>query len=104
MGCINGGRVGMACVRVLWASWKRRRIAGKKYLKSSSSLSLHAQGRRRTVLKRHCFGLFFFEENENKFGSDPKMGYDSCPPLYNAYGAKTLHSRLVKKTKGNKMI
>jgi hypothetical protein len=32
------------------------------------------------------------------------MGYDSCPPLYNAYGAKTLHSKLVKKIKGNKMI
>jgi len=32
------------------------------------------------------------------------MGYDSCPPLYNAYGAKTLRSKLVKKTKGKKMI
>jgi len=52
MGCINGGRVkGMACVRVLWASGrgKRRRIVGKKYLKSSSSLPLHAQGRRRIM-------------------------------------------------------
>jgi len=61
--------------------------------------------------KRHCFGFFFFfkekkcnSEEEKKFGSDPKMGYDSCPPLYNAYGAKTLRSKLVKKTKGNKMI
>jgi hypothetical protein len=32
------------------------------------------------------------------------MGYDSCPPLYNACGAKTLRSKLVKKTKGKKMI
>jgi hypothetical protein len=62
MGCINGGRVRrIACVRVLWASGrgKRRRIAGEKDLKSSSSLPLHAQGRRRTVpLKRHYFRFF----------------------------------------------
>jgi hypothetical protein len=75
-------------MRVFWASGverERRRIPGNKDLKSSSSLPLHAQGRRRTVLKRHCFGLFsfflsfffVFEENENKFGSDPKMGYDN---------------------------
>ena len=75
---------------------ERRRIAGNKDLKSSSSLPLHAQGRRRTVLKRHCFGLyfFFFEENENKFRSDPKIGDDSCPPLYNAYEAKKNSSML----------
>jgi hypothetical protein len=60
--------------------------------------------------KRHCFGFFFFKEKkcnleeEKKFGSDPKMGYDSCHPLYNAYGAKTLRSKLVKKTKRKKMI
>ena len=63
MGCINGGRVKrIACVWVLWASGrgKRRRIAGKKDLKSSSSLPLHVQGRRRTVsLKRHYFSFFF---------------------------------------------
>jgi hypothetical protein len=45
------------------------------------------------------FVFVFFEEKENEFGSDPKMSYDSCPPLYNAYEAKTLHSKLVKKTK-----
>ena len=34
--------------------------------------------------KRHCFGFFFFfkekkcnSEEEKKFGSDPKMGYDN---------------------------
>ena len=32
------------------------------------------------------------------------MGYDNCPPLYNAYGAKTLRSKLVKKTKENDLI
>jgi hypothetical protein len=32
------------------------------------------------------------------------MSYDSCPPPYNAYRVKTLHSKLVKKTKGNKII
>jgi hypothetical protein len=46
--------------------------------------------------KRHCFGFFFFLRKRNviwkkkkKIGSDPKMSYDSCPSLYNAYGAKT---------------
>ena len=58
------------------------------------------------------FFLFFLkkekkcnlEEEEKKIRSTPKMGYDSCPPLYNAYGAKTLRSKLVKKTKGKKTI
>jgi hypothetical protein len=71
-------------MQVFWVSGverERRRIAGNKDLKSSSSLPLHAQGRRRIVLKRHCFGFFFFEENENKFGSDPKMGYDNSHNL-----------------------
>jgi hypothetical protein len=81
MGCINGGRVRrIACVRVLWASGrgKRRRIAGKKDLKSSSSLPLHAQGRRRTVpLKRHYF-RFFSEKKENVIWKNPKMGYDKA--------------------------
>jgi hypothetical protein len=48
------------------------------------------------------FFVFFFWRKEKKFRSDPKIGYDSCPPLYNAYGAKTLRSKLVKKTKGKK--
>jgi len=54
--------------------------------------------------KRHRAVFFFFKKRKTKFGSDPKLGYDSCPPLYNAYGAKTLRSKLVKKTKGKKMI
>jgi hypothetical protein len=60
--------------------------------------------------KTALFWFFFFKEKkcnleeEKKFGCDPKIGYDSCPPLYNAYGAKTLRSKLVKKTKGKKMI
>jgi len=53
--------------------------------------------------KQHRAGFFFLKKRK-KIGSDPKMGHDSCPPLYNAYGAKTLRSKLVKKTKGNKMI
>jgi hypothetical protein len=27
------------------------------------------------------------------------MGYDSCPPLYNAYGAKILRSKFYKEEK-----
>jgi len=53
--------------------------------------------------KRHRV-VFFLKKRKTKFGSDPKLGYDSCPPLYNAYRAKTLRSKLVKKTKGKKMI
>jgi hypothetical protein len=30
------------------------------------------------------------------------MGYDSCPPLYNAYGAKILHSKFCKEEKKEK--
>jgi hypothetical protein len=41
---------------------------------------------------------------ETHLRNNPKMGYDSCSPLYNAYGAKTLLGKLVKKTKGKKMI
>jgi len=54
--------------------------------------------------KWHRAVFFFFKKRKTKFGSDPKLSYDSCPPLYNAYGAKTLRSKLVKKTKGKKMI
>ena len=50
------------------------------------------------------FSTFFFLRKENVIWKNLKMGYDSCPPLYNAYGAKTLRSKLVKKTKGKKMI
>jgi len=32
-------------------------------------------------------------------GNNQKMGYDSCPPLYNAYGAKILRSKFCKKKK-----
>jgi hypothetical protein len=52
-----------------------------------------------------CLALFFFKTViETHLWNNPKMGYDSCSPLYNAYGAKTLLSKLVKKTKGKKMI
>ena len=29
--------------------------------------------------------LLLFLRKGNEFGSDPKMCYNSCPPLYNAY-------------------
>jgi hypothetical protein len=49
-----------------------------------------------------CF--FFLTVIETHLGNNPKMGYDSYPLLYNSYGAKTLRSKLVKKTKGKKMV
>jgi hypothetical protein len=82
-----------------------KRESGENDLKSSSSLPLHVQRRRSCTVpfKTAPCRVFFFNKRK-KFGSDPKMGYDSCPPLYNAYEAKTLRSKLVKKTKGKKMI
>jgi hypothetical protein len=44
-------------------------------------LSLHLQGRRSYTVPfktvRSLFVFFFFEEKENEFGSDLKMGYDT---------------------------
>jgi len=71
---------------------------GKNDLKSSSSLPLHAQGRRRTVpFKTACFSvlLFFFFMKRNviwkkKIGSNPKMGYDrSRHPVFWSLGTLT---------------
>jgi predicted PurR-regulated permease PerM len=30
------------------------------------------------------FFVFFWREKKCELGNNPKMGYDSCPPLYNA--------------------
>jgi hypothetical protein len=60
----------------------------------------HAQCR----LQRHRVLLFFLTVIETHLGNNPKMGYDNYPLLYNSYGAKTLRSKLVKKTKGKKMV
>jgi hypothetical protein len=50
--------------------------------------------------KRHCFGFFFFFkekkcnlEEEKKFGSDPKMGYDTRLPEDAHYLSQT-HSSI----------
>jgi hypothetical protein len=92
-----------------WASGverERGRIAGKffKNLLLPCLCICRGEEAAQCRSKRHRAGFFFLKKRKTKFGSDPKLGYDSCPPLYNAYGAKTLHSKLVKKTKGNKMI
>jgi len=59
--------------------------AVKTFQKSSSPLSLYLQGRRSCTVPfktASCslFVYFFFEEKENEFGSDPKMGYDIANP------------------------
>jgi hypothetical protein len=64
--------------------WEGKEDA-KNDLKSSSSLPLHAQGRRRTVPFKttlfQCFVVFFFLKRnviwKKKIESNPKMGYDS---------------------------
>ena len=64
--------------------WEGKEDA-KNDLKSSSSLPLHAQGRRRTVPFKtalfQCSVVFFFLKRnviwkKKKIGSNPKMGYD----------------------------
>jgi hypothetical protein len=42
------------------------------------------------------FILFYLREKKCELVNNPKMGYDSCPPLYNAYGAKILCSKYCK--------
>ena len=102
MACINGGSVwDVACV---FGQVRRARQIGRitgKDLKSSSSLPLHGHGRRRTVPFKTA--LFFFQRKENVIRKNPKIGYDSRPPLYNAYEAKkllnVLHNKLCKEKK-----
>jgi hypothetical protein len=104
-GCVGVG-MGHAGFLGKWGGEREGKDSGKIFQKSPSPLSLHLQGRRSCTVpfKTPPCSFFFLKKRKTKFGSDPKLGYDSCPPLYNAYGAKTLHSKLVKKTKGNKMI
>jgi hypothetical protein len=103
-GCVGMGHAGFLGK---WGGEREGKNNGKNFQKSPSPLSLHLQGRRSCTVPfktAPCSFFFFFLEKEKRFGGDPKMGYDSCPPLYNAYGVKTLHSKLVKKIKWNKMI
>jgi hypothetical protein len=105
-GCVGMGHAGFLGK---WGGEREGKNSGKNFQKSPSPLSLHLQGRRSCTVPFktapcNFFFHFFLKKRKTKFGSDPKLGYDSCPPLYNAYGAKTLRSKLVKKTKGKKMI
>jgi hypothetical protein len=54
------------------------------------------RGRSSTVSFKMTLFQFFFLRKGNEFGNNPKIGYDSCLPLYNAYGARTLHSKCCK--------
>ena len=83
---------------------EKERVSGENDLKSSSSLPLHGQGRRgtvpfKTILFWFFFFFFFFKENkcnleeEKKFGSDSKMGYDTRLPEDAHYLSQT-HSSI----------
>jgi hypothetical protein len=91
-----------------WEGKERGRIA-KKF--SKIFFSPVSEGRRICTVpfkKAPCLFFIFFERKGNGFGSDPKMGYDSCPPPYNVYEAKLLNvlrSKLYKENKkGNGLI
>jgi hypothetical protein len=64
-------------MRAFWASGVERE-SGKNDLKSSSSLPLHAQGRRRTVpFKTTLFQCsFFLKKKRNVIWKNLKMDYD----------------------------
>ena len=72
--------MGMSFGRVL-CKWEGEKVSGKKIFKNTLLPCLCiCRGEEATQCrsKQHravCF--FFFEEKENEFGSDPKMGYDN---------------------------
>ena len=89
-----------------WGGERGKENSGKQRFKifffpASACAGKKENSAKTTLFRVVFFFCFVFEENENKFRSDPKMDYDSCPPLYNAYEAKKLldglHSKLVKK-------
>jgi hypothetical protein len=64
-----------------WEGKERGRIA-KKF--SKIFFSPVSEGRRICTVPfkmAPCLFFIFFERKGNGFGSDPKMGYDSCPLL-----------------------
>jgi hypothetical protein len=73
-GCVGMGHAGFL------GKWGGERERGENDLKSSSSLPLHVQERRRTVSFKttQCSG--FFLRKENVIWKNPKIGYDSFHP------------------------
>jgi hypothetical protein len=69
---------------------KREKIQGSKPL---IPLPLHLQGKKQYSVVQNDIVSVFFLGKGNEFGNNPKIDYDSCLPLYNAYGARTLHSK-----------
>jgi hypothetical protein len=73
----------------------RKRESGKKYrgAKPLLPLPLRVQGKKQYSVVQNDIVSVFYLRKGNEFGNNPKIGYDSCLPLYNAYGARTLHSK-----------
>jgi hypothetical protein len=95
------GCVGMSHAGFLdkWGGERGKENSGKQRFKifffpASACAGKKENSAKTTLFRVVFFFCFVFEENENKFRSDPKMGYDSCPPLYNAYEAKKNSSML----------
>jgi hypothetical protein len=79
-----------------WGGEREKENSGKQRFKIFFFPASACAGKKKNSAKTTLFRVvfFFFEENENKFRSDPKIGDDSCPPLYNAYEAKKNSSML----------
>jgi len=80
--CVGMGHAGFLGK---WGGEREGKNSGKNFQKSPSPLSLHLQGRRcctvpfKTAPCSFFFHSFFLKKRKTKFGSDPKLGYDSCP-------------------------
>jgi len=77
-GCVGMGHAGFLGK---WGGEREQENIGKQRFKifffPASACAGKKENSAKTTLFRVVFFFFFFEENENKFGSDPKMGYDN---------------------------
>ena len=61
-----------------WGGEREKDNNGKQRFKIFFFPASACAGKKENSAKTALFRVvFFFEENENKFGSDPKMGYDN---------------------------
>jgi hypothetical protein len=81
-------------MRDFWASGvvEKEKLSGKRRFKIFFFPASACAGKKENSAVQNgtvsvsCF--FFLTKKNNVIWKNPKMGYDSCPPLYNAYEAK----------------
>jgi len=100
-GCVGMGHAGFLGK---WGGEREGKNNGKNFQKSPSPLSLHLQGRRSCTVPFktapcNFFFHFFLKKRKTKFGSDPKLGYDSCPPSLQCLRSKDFAQKACKENK-----